>query len=253
MLAHELEEEPVPPSPTFAELIEMVLRDTNSEEVLDQLARASLAVRQISETGDAVLGHFVDQARKNGRSWVEISNVLGVTKQAVHKRFAGDGLADQRWLRRYTERARHAVEAASAIARQFQHTVVGTEHILLGFFEEPECLAAKILVGAGADRETVTAAVLRHVPRGTEPSPVRQDFAETGQAVDPLTHRAVDALSRALGEALKLGHNYVGTEHVLLALYGDPESVAAKVLAEVGPDAGTAKAGVVEAVAQQTS
>jgi len=249
-----LRRNPVAPPPTFTELIEMVLREANSEEVLDQLAGASLAVNQISETGDAVLGHFVDQARKNGRSWVEISNVLGVTKQAVHKRFAGDGSADQRWMRRYTERARHAVEAASAIARGFQHNVVGTEHVLLGFFEEPECLAAEILVGAGADRETVTAAVLRHVPRGTEPSPVRQDFGEAGEAADPpLTHRAVDALSRALGEALKLGHKYVGTEHVLLALYGDPESVAAKVLAEVGPDAGTAKAGVVEALAQQTT
>jgi ATP-dependent Clp protease ATP-binding subunit ClpA len=69
----------------------------------------------------------------------------------------------------------------------------------------------------------------------------------------PLTHRAVDALSRAPGEALKFGHNYVGTEHVLLALYGDPESVAAKVLAEVGPDAGTAKAAVLEALAHQTT
>jgi hypothetical protein len=243
------------PPPTFAELIEMVIRDTNSEEVLDQLATASLVVSQVSETSDTVLGYFVDQARKDGRSWVEISNVLGVTKQAVHKRFAGGGSADRPWLRRYTERARHAVQAASAIALGFQHSVVGTEHVLLALYGDPESVAAKVLAEVGADRDTVAAAVLRHVPRGTGPSHVKEaDPDETGEAADlSLTHRATDALARALGEALKLGHNYIGTEHVLLALYGDPESVAAKVLAEVGPSAATAKAGVVEALAQQTS
>jgi hypothetical protein len=255
MLDRGPEEEPVAPPPTFAELIEMVLRDANSEEALDQLAKASLVVSQISETGDAVLGHFVDRARKNGRSWVEISNVLGVTKQAVHKRFAAGGSAERRWLRRYTERARHAVEASSGIARGFQHSVVGTEHLLLALYGDPESVAAKVLAEVGADRNTVAAAVLRHVPRGTEPSPLRQaNPDETGESADlPLTHRATDAFARALKEARELGHNYVGTEHLLLALYGDPESVAAKVLAEVGPGAATAKAGVVEALAQQTS
>ncbi len=245
------------PPPTFAELIQVVRRDANSDEVLDQLATASLVVNQLSETGDAVLGHFVDQARKNGRSWVEISSVLGVTKQAVHKRFAGS--TDRPWLRRYTERARHAVEAATAIARGFRHNVVGTEHILLGFFEDPGCIAATILVGAGADHDTVEAAVLRHVPRGigpTEPaSPVGlADFGEAREPAElPLTHRALDALARAPGEALELGHTYVGTEHMLLALYGDPESVAARVLVEVGLDDATAKARVVGSLAKLTT
>jgi hypothetical protein len=246
----------VAPPPSFAELIQLVRSDANSDEVLDQLATASLVISQLSDTGDAVLGHFVDQARKNGRSWVEISSVLGVTKQAVHKRFAAAGAADRPLLRRYTERARHTVEAATAIARGFQHPVVGTEHILLGFFHDPGCIAATILAAAGTDHDTVQAAVLRHVPRGTGPtepaSPAGQaNFDEPREPAElPLTHRAVDALARALGEALELGQNYVGTEHMLLALYGDPESVAARVLVEVGPDDATAKARVVESLAK---
>ena len=233
----------------------MVLRDANSEEALDQLAEASLVVSQMSDIEDAVLGHFVDRARKNGRSWVEISNVLGVTKQAVHKRFAGDGSAERRWLRRYTERARRAVDASSGIARGFQHRVVGTEHLLLALYGDPESIAAKVLAEVGADHDTVVAKVLRHVPRGTEPPPDRQaDPDESSETADlPLTDRATDACTRALKEARTLGHNYVGTEHLLLALYGDPESIAAKVLAEVGPGTATAKARIVEALAQQTS
>ena len=75
------------PAPSLHDLIETVRRDAESDDVLDQLATARAIVTDLSETGDAVLGHFVDRARGSGRSWTEISNVLGVTKQAVHKRF----------------------------------------------------------------------------------------------------------------------------------------------------------------------
>jgi hypothetical protein len=232
------------PPPTFAELRELVLRDADSDEALAQLATASSVVNQLSETGDAVLGHFVDQARGSGRCWVEISNVLGVTKQAVHKRFSASRSAERRWRRHYTERARRAVDASSDVARGFQHDHIGTEHLLLALFGDPESVAAKVLAALGTDREAVTAAILQHAPRGARQGDLRE------AATLPMTQRETDTLSRAVDEARELGHDYVGTEHLLLALYGDPESVAAAVLAELGPSAASAKAGVIEALAQ---
>jgi hypothetical protein len=76
------------PAPTLQQLIESVRQDAGSDQALDQLATAAAVAALLQETTDALLGHFVDQCRRDGRSWSEISNALGVTKQAVHKRFA---------------------------------------------------------------------------------------------------------------------------------------------------------------------
>ena len=76
------------PPPTLQELIETVRQDAGSDQPIDQLVVAAAAAAQLEETTDALLGHFVDRCRRDGRSWTEISNALGVTKQAVHKRFA---------------------------------------------------------------------------------------------------------------------------------------------------------------------
>src|SRR5260370_18348224 len=76
------------PPPTLQELIEIVRQDSSSDQPLDQLVAAAAAAAQLEETTDALLGHFVDRCRRDGRSWSEISNALGVSKQAVHKRFA---------------------------------------------------------------------------------------------------------------------------------------------------------------------
>ena len=76
------------PPPTLQELIDTVRQDAGSDQPLDQLVTAAAAAAQLEETTDALLGHFVDRCRRDGRSWSEISAALGVTKQAVHKRFA---------------------------------------------------------------------------------------------------------------------------------------------------------------------
>ena len=76
------------PPPNLQDLIEVVQRDTGTGNALDQLATATVTVAQIEDTSDALLGYFVDRCRREGRSWSEISSALGVTKQAVHKRFA---------------------------------------------------------------------------------------------------------------------------------------------------------------------
>src|ERR1700728_1583765 len=129
-----------PPPPTLQELIDIVRQDTGSAESLDLLVTAAAAVAQLEETGDALLGHFVDQCRRSGHSWSEISQALGVTKQAVHKRFAlaADRLIAETpnpTLERFTMRARNVLAAAIRAAAP---GLVGSEHLLAGLFAEPD-------------------------------------------------------------------------------------------------------------------
>lgn len=231
------------PAPTLHELIETVRTDAASDDVLDQLATARSVVSDLSETGDAVLGHFVDRARGSGRSWTEISNVLGVTKQAVHKRFTKLSLdldlGEGPTFERFTARARRALGAATEKAQALGHSYVGTEHLLLGLQEDPESVAGKVLADAGAGPDSTAAAVLRLAPR----------LDRSIQGNLPFTPRAKSALAGALAQAIEWGHNYIGTEHMLLGLYREPQGLAAQVLSELGLGAETASVKVVELLA----
>jgi hypothetical protein len=128
---------------------------------------------------------------------------------------------------RFTERARHVVVLAQDEARAFKHNYIGTEHILLGLVREEEGLAARMLESLGISVEEVRAQVARILGQGDE--------ATSGQI--PLTQRAKKVLELALREALSLGHNYIGTEHILLGLVRENEGVAARILLGFGVDA----------------
>ncbi|MDX6241596.1 MAG: hypothetical protein QOG10_6420 [Kribbellaceae bacterium] len=227
------------PGPNLQELIDTIRRDTGSDDVLEQLATASSTIGELTSTSDAALGYFVDRARGAGKSWVEISTVLGVSKQAAHKRFAVS------WTTRpafehYTQRTRQVVEAAAGVALGRNHAYVGTEHLLLAFYTEPEALATKLLVAHGITEEAVDTAVTAVIPRGAAPY----------EGEPPLTPRAAHVLQGAAAEALEFGHNYVGTEHILLSFYRDSGGVATKVLQDLGLEAQAARAAV-EAVLEQ--
>ena len=149
------------PPPSLQELIDTVRQDSPSEDPLDQLATASAAVGQLEATSDALLGHFVDRCRRGGQSWSQISAALGVSKQAVHKRFAGpiaDRLIESHHpptFERFTTRARAVLVAANAAALARGRTEVGAVDLLTGLFAEPEGLAAKALTAMDIGRDRV--------------------------------------------------------------------------------------------------
>ena len=219
------------PPPSLTELISTVHQDAPSDDPLDLLATASHTAAEMSTLTDSVLDHFVLGARRDGRSWTEISGVLGVSKQAAHKRFAPPTVG----LDRFTPRAVHVLEAAGEVARRLGHTYIGTEHLLLAQYREPQSVAAVILARHDVEEAAVEEKILARTPAGSgEPVGNRP----------PFTPRGFQVISGALDEAVSLGHNYIGTEHLLLALFRDPESMAAQLLAEFGLDADAVRAEV---------
>ena len=233
------------PPPTLQQLIEMVHEDASSGQPLDQLVAATAAVAQLEETSDALLGHFVDRCRRDGQSWSQISAALGVSKQAVHKRFASAiaahmAAATTTWtFERFTDRARRVVAASEQAALEFGANTVGTEHLLLGLFAEPEGIAGRVLAEMHVSEEFVRAAI---PPSGRSAEPTGR-ASKNAQAYSDDTRRA---LRDSLAVALELEHNYIGTEHILLGLYRNDEAAAAKILASAGALESTARAHVME-------
>jgi ATP-dependent Clp protease ATP-binding subunit ClpC len=127
---------------------------------------------------------------------------------------------------RFTERARQVVVLAQEEARTLKHNYIGTEHILLGLLREEEGLAARVLESLDITTERVRSQVVRIVGSGEE--------VTSGQI--PFTPRAKKVLELALREALSLGHNYIGTEHILLGLVRENEGVAARILLDFDAD-----------------
>src|SRR5271166_3800456 len=128
---------------------------------------------------------------------------------------------------RFTDRARRVLVLAQEEARLLNHSFIGTEHILLGLIHEGEGLAAKALESLGISLEAVREKVQETIGPAGSTGP-------TGSP--PFTPRAKKVLELSLREALQLGHNYIGTEHMLLGLVREGEGVAAQVLVSLGAD-----------------
>ncbi|WP_231744764.1 Clp protease N-terminal domain-containing protein [Mycobacterium sp. GA-1199] len=187
---------------------------TVHSEPLDQLTDAVLAAESLGEIADHLIGHFVDQARRSGASWTDIGKCMGVTKQAAQKRFVpktptdADLLDPNAGFGRFTPRARNVVVEAQNLAHAAGNSEIGSDHLLLALFKDPDGLAAKLLVGQGVDSDAVSK-VVSLPPRANGELPALIPFDGAAKKVLELTFR----------QALRLGHNYVGTEHILLALW----------------------------------
>src|SRR5256886_2044150 len=143
---------------------------------------------------------------------------------------------------RFTDRARRVVVLAQEEARLLNHNYIGTEHILLGLIHEGEGVAAKALESLGISLEAVRSQVEEIIGQG--------QAAPTGHI--PFTPRAKKVLELSLREALQLGHNYIGTEHILLGLIREGEGVAAQVLQKLGADLNRVRQQVIQLLSGYT-
>ncbi|BBY88446.1 Clp protease N-terminal domain-containing protein [Mycolicibacterium tokaiense] len=195
-------------------------------DALDQLTDAVLAAEHLGDVADHLIGHFVDQARRSGASWTEIGASMGVTKQAAQKRFVprGDTIDPNEGFTRFTPRAKAVVEAAQDLARAAGNPHITPEHLILGLLTDTDALATRLLLAQHVHPDAVRAQVT--LPDGT---------GETLELV-PFDAAARKALELTFREALRLGHNYIGTEHLLLALLESED--AAGPLHRAGIDKG---------------
>ena len=201
---------------------------------LDNLSDAMLVSARLDEQSDALIGYFVDQARRAGASWSQIASSMGVSKQAAQKRFVprGGGLIPEgeQIFSRFTQRARNVLAAAGRLAGD---QAVDAAHLAAALLTEPEGLAARTIQRAGLTGEQVCAAVgAGPAAAGDAGAAVLRELIFTGDGEA--------ALRGTLKAALRLGHNYIGTEHVLLGILfaGGP---AGQALASSGLDAETAE------------
>jgi hypothetical protein len=208
---------------------------------LDQLSDAVIAADHLGDIADHLIGHFVDQARRSGASWTDIGKSMGVTKQAAQKRFVAKGeqpdLDPAQGFNRFTERARNVVMAAHNEAQAAGNAESLPQHLILGLLSEPDALAAQAIAAQGVALDTVREAATAKLPPAAADVPPLIPYDAGAKKVLELTFR----------EALRLGHNYVGTEHILLALLEFEDGTG--VLSGLGLDKATTETIVAKAIA----
>ncbi|QKV94834.1 ATP-dependent Clp protease ATP-binding subunit [Streptomyces sp. NA02950] len=183
-------------------------------DALDQLSDAVIAAEHLGEVADHLIGHFVDQARRSGASWTDIGKSMGVSRQAAQKRFVPknpndlSALDPSQGFSRFTERARNVVVAAQNEARAASNDEIRPAHLVLGLLVEPDSLAVTALTAQDLSPDAVREAATAVLPPALERIPDLLLYDQGARKVLELTYR----------EALRLGHNYIGTEHILLAL-----------------------------------
>lgn len=214
------------PPPRLDDLITYVTTQHPEGNPLEQLSTAVLVSEHLTEVADHLIGHFVDQARRAGASWTDIGRSMGVTKQAAQKRFVprpDDGSGEQHFGR-FTDKARKVVVESQEAARRAGHDYIGTEHLVLGLLAVPDSLAGRAIQACGVELEQIRTATMAALgpPAAAVPTLI------------PFNGGAKKTLELTFREALRLGHNYVGTEHILLGLLDDDREPGGALLIGVG-------------------
>ncbi|MGW5376304.1 Clp protease N-terminal domain-containing protein [Nocardia sp. NPDC003999] len=221
------------------------IKKARPDNVLEQLSDAVVVANHLGEVADHLIGHFVDQARRSGASWTDIGASMGVTKQAAQKRFvpkvpdpaAAAAMDPNAGFARFTPRARAVVMAAQEAARTAGNREIALGHMVLGLLTEPQGLAVHELVHQGVSVDVISAAASASLPQAEGDVPALIPFGAEAKKVLELTFR----------EALRLGHNYIGTEHMLLALL--EQENGAGLLSDLGVDKASAEAHLGELLA----
>ncbi|MFI2779607.1 Clp protease N-terminal domain-containing protein [Streptomyces sp. ALB3] len=237
---------PLRPDPPIRldDLIEAIKK--THDDALEQLTGAVVAADHLGEIADHLIGHFVDQARRSGASWTDIGRSMGVTRQAAQKRFVpkkpgeASDLDPGQGFGRFDEQARNVVMAAHNEAHTARNDEVGVGHLVLGLLADPDSLGARVIAGQGVSPEAVREAAALALPTAAGEVPELIPYDAEARKVLELTFR----------EALRLGHDFVGTGHIALALLEFEGGVG--VLAGLGVDKDVASADVAAAVAAET-
>jgi hypothetical protein len=231
-------------SPTPLNVLITQVRDAHPDP--DPLARVEAACQAAADlevVADHLVGHFVDEARTAGFTWTQIGEHIGVTKQAARKRFAPrdvpdkipDTTARDNVFGRYTNRARHVVVLAQENARHHGHPFISTEHILLGICQEDRDTGAQAIEASGVRVTDLQAALTTRLAPASTSLQGHIPFAQEGKKTLELAARA----------SLLLGHDQIGTGHLLLGLIEEGTGLAAQVLSETGVTAERAQAEIV--------
>lgn len=231
-------------SPTALTGLIAQVRDAHPDD--DPLARveaACQAAADLDEVADHLVGHFVDEARAAGFTWTQIGEHIGVTKQAARKRFAPRDVPEKaaespsrgNVFGRYTDRARHAVVLAQEDARHHGHPLINTEHLLLGICQEGGDTGARAIEASGVRVTDLQAAVTNRLAPASTRIEGHIPFAQEAKKTLELAARA----------NLRLGHDQIGTGHLLLGLIDEGTGLAAQVLAEAGVTAESVQAEIV--------
>ena len=201
---------------------------------LDQLTDAVLTADHLGDVADHLIGHFVDQARRSGASWTEIGRSMGVSKQAAQKRFVAKpdapDLDASQGFSRFTDRARAVVVTAQEAARARSNDQITVGHLVLGLVADPTALGARTIEAQGVSLDAVRRTATATLPAAAASVP----------ALIPFDAHAKKALELTFREALRMNHNRVGTEHILLALLELEDGTG--VLAGLGVDKAAAEA-----------
>ena len=219
------------PLPDLSSLITEVESRAGGGGGLPRITAAEEVAAELDGLGARLVGYVVEQARAGGNSWAEIGTHLGISKQAAQQRYSPQrlrltvsDLADVGLLARFTPRARGALVRAEQHARRLGAAAVDPRHLLLAVLDDPGTLAVQALDGLGVDR-----AALRAELDGAGSA---ADASGAGPlAIGAGARRVLEA---AVAQALRLDHNYVGTEHLLLGLVSDRRDAAGRLLAQHG-------------------
>ena len=207
-------EEAPPPSPARRAKIEAL-----KAELLGDLLTAA-EVAEILDVHPRTVGEYLREGKLSG---IQLAGGWRVSEKSLRD-FVQEAASGGGMFKRFTDKARHVIVLAQTEARRLDHNYIGTEHLLLGLLAEGEGVGARALVELGVSLKIARIQVESAIGRGTE-SP--------GGYI-PFTPRAKKALELSLREALTLGHNYIGTEHLLLGLIREGGGVAAQILTRPG-------------------
>ncbi|MET8096567.1 Clp protease N-terminal domain-containing protein [Streptomyces sp. NPDC005236] len=204
---------------SLADLIARLDEELPEAGELARISEARLRAQTLSDLGDQLIDHYVSKAKRTGASWTQIGDAIGVSKQAAQQRHAPSA------FERFTNLNRHGIVLAQEAARTYKHDFIGTGHLLLGLLGEPQGLAYEMLMAKAESEQSVREAIEAAMPPAGEKA-LRGHIAfrpESKEAIEQARHASVE-----------LGHDRVGTEHMLLGLIHAEESTAAQVLRSLG-------------------